>query len=260
MTKKAFSACALLVASTTAAYAGTMGDTKPLPLLIPFFAGEGMYTWPDIDGFRIGVDNVGTFTSKQDKQGWGGRLAAGAIHPLTETWAGSAEIGWGYYGSVDMNPSIALNPNTTVTVNTNAFKVKMDQYGFDILAGLFYTQPQYDLFFKVGALIQNLRVKASLSPDGLGGNGTSGISARLGGNYTASTILVNALPELKLGGGYHINQNWLATLSWMHAFGSSLNINAPSIKNSPASIGSVSAQITSPTLNTILFGLEYRFS
>jgi hypothetical protein len=260
MIKKLISACVLSCCSFVTAYAGTMGEVKPLPVLIPFVAGEGMYTWPDVDGFHINILNVGTFDSVKDENGWGGRLAAGVIHPLTEVFSGSAEVGWGYYGSVDMHPRITLNSGVRVQPTANSFNVNINQYGFDVLAGLLYTRPNYDLFVKVGALIQNLRFKAVINPTGMTSGVASAFATRLNGTYGMHMTLVNALPELKLGGAYHLSDNWLATLAWMHAFGSSLSVNAPNLGIQPIAVGSIHAHIQSPTINTILFGLEYRFN
>lgn len=261
MLEKLLPVLALSTCGATTAYAGGMGDFQPLPMLIPFVAGEGMYTWPDIEGFNINVVNVGSFTSSQNQQGWGGRFAAGAIHPLNESFAGSAEVGWGYYGSTDINPQITLNTaNVTVTPTSNAFKLKLNEYGFDVLAGLLYTQPDYDLFFKVGALIQNLRMKVETTPSQLTGSTTGSLATRFSGTYSITETLANVLPEIKLGGAYHISDDWLATLSWMHAFGSTLNMSMQDVATSPVSVGSASVQIQSPTLDTVLFGLEYRFN
>ncbi|MCH9756527.1 MAG: hypothetical protein K0U37_04985 [Gammaproteobacteria bacterium] len=261
MSKKVLSACALFLAGASASYAGPMGDVKkPLPLFIPFAAAEAMYTWPDVAGFNIGVVGIGTAHSSNDNQGWGGRGAVGALHPMTERWAGSAEVGWGYYGSVNMKPQVSLAPGVQVTHVGTGFNMKAEQYGFDVLAGIHYMQPKYDLFFKAGALIQNLRVRLAADPTILFQNNTQGLAEAFPGTYQLGTTIVNALPEIKLGGGYHINKEWLATVSWMHAFGSTLSFDAPALRNDPATIGAVAAQISSPTLNTILFGLEYRFS
>jgi hypothetical protein len=260
MIKKLLSAFTLSCCSLATVYAGTMGEVKPLPVLIPFVAGEGMYTWPDVDGFHINILNLGTFDSVKDENGWGGRLAAGMIHPLTESFAGSAEVGWGYYGSVDMHPKITLNSGVAVMPTSNSFKVNINQYGFDILAGLLYTKPSYDLFIKVGALIQNLRFKAAVNPIAMTANVPNALATRLNGTYAMHLTLVNALPELKLGGAYHLSEDWLVTLAWMHAFGSSLSVNAPNLGVQPIAVGNIRAQIQSPTINTILFGLEYRFN
>ncbi len=263
MYKKTLSACALLLSSVTASYAGTMGEVEPLPVLTPFISGEGLYSWPQVGGFDFNVIGIGRFVSSNDENGWGGRIALGAIHPMTEKWAASGEIGWGYYGSVDLLPSFRPFPNSQaqVTATGKALDVKMDQYGFDVLAGLLYTQPKYDLFIKLGALIQNLRVTIKTDPTQISGdNSQAGLAVRLPGQYKLATTLVNALPELKLGGGYHINKDWLVNLSWMHAFGSELSLQTRTMSVNPAVIGTTVAQLRAPTIDVFMFGVEYRFS
>lgn len=262
--KKILSCITLIFFSMTSAYAGTMGEEKPLPVLIPFFDGEVMYTSPQIEGFFMQVNGVGTFRGNEDRQGWGGRLAVGALHPFTERWAGSAEFGWGYYGGVDVTPQLTLNNSgLQVTPTGNALNFKLDQYGVDLLAGVFYTQPRYDLFFKVGALVQNLRFTAKVTPNQLFANNTSTITQRLNGTYTTAATIANVLPALRLGGGYHLSDNWLFTVSWFHAFGSALALSAPDVtRNTGAgvgSLGSIVTQLRAPTIDSVLFGFDYRF-
>ena len=219
MCKKTLSVCALLLLSMTLSYAGVMKEVKPLPVLIPFVAAEGLYSWPEVDGFHIGVIGVGKFVSKKDESGWGGRMAVGAIHPLTKLWAGSAEVGWAYYGYVDLNPAFEAGEFTQVQVTATgkAFDVNMDQYGFDVLAGILYMQPKYNLFFKAGALAQNLRLTVLVDPTELAGdNRTAGLAKRLPGTYKLATTLVNVLPEIKVGGEYYINKNWILVHFWTH--------------------------------------------
>ena len=51
----ALSACS----ASTLLHAGGMGAAKkPTPFLIPFLAGEGMYTWPQVDGYNIDLLNA----------------------------------------------------------------------------------------------------------------------------------------------------------------------------------------------------------
>lgn len=266
MLKKALSTCALLLSSVTLSHAGTMGDMVTQPTLIPFMAGEALYAWPDVGRFVINVTNRGTYTDVADKDGWGGRFALGAIHPFNETWGGSAEIGWGYYGQIDMIAAARLLPGVSASPNTDtdAFYAHLNQYGFDVVAGLIYMQPKYDLFIKAGALIQNLRGTLKVNPVALSGaaetaeTATSGIAYRFPGSYKLGLTMVNALPELRLGGGYHLRDNWLLTASWMHAFGSEFKMNS-TLTPSPAILGTTAAQIRVPTIDVVLFGLEYRF-
>lgn len=266
----ALSACS----ASTLLHAGGMGAAKkPTPFLIPFLAGEGMYTWPQVDGYNIDLLNATVqgqtknihITSSNENQGWGGRLAGGFLHPLSGRFAsfsGSIEAGWGYYGSMDLNPIASTGDGTTVAISTTDAGMSMRQYGVDLLAGLVYDQPQYDVFFKVGALIQNLQLKVNVNPQGLertAGAVPGRISTALNGGYSMHPTIVNVLPMLRLGGGYRVSKNWLATASWMHAFGSTLKIDMPDMNFSNRTVGNLAAQIASPSLDAVMFGLEYRF-
>lgn len=255
----------MMLLGVSASFAGTMGEIKPLPVLIPFVDAEASYTSPDVEGFNAQVNGVGSFVGQQDRQGWGGRIAGGALHPFTERWAGSAELGFGYYGSVKMNPAITITgSNLSVTPTGDAINMKFNQYGTDVLVGLFYTQPKYDLFFKVGALVQNLRATIAFTPNQIFGENTSTLAQRMNGTYTTKVTVANALPALRLGGSYHLNEDWMLMVSWFHAFGSTLAINMPNVSRSqngsPGSLGSAVTQIAVPTIDSVMFGLDYRFN
>lgn len=275
MKQKLFSILVLLGLSATVAHAGPMGEVKkPLPILVPYVAGEAMYTWPQVKGgLNVSVPSVGTFNSTVDKIGWGGRMAGGAMHPFSEKWAGAFEFGWGYYGSFDIKPSVTLVGSgsnsasaaglTAVAIaGGNALKTYATQYGFDILAGAYYMRPKYDLFFKAGALIQNTRTHISVNPTGLLGATTEAgsVTNRFPGVYQLRMNLVNVLPEIRLGGGYHIKKDLLATASWMHAFGRTLDPSTLGLTVNPFTVTNFSGHIYTPTIDTVLFGLEYRFT
>ena len=113
------------------------------------------------------------------------------------------------------------------------------------------TQPKYDLFFKAGALFQNSRVSAQ--DIAVNDTGTS---------VSFNNTIPEVLPEIKLGGAYHVTDKLLATLSWMHAFGGTFNIDAPITESSSVRTLALSNALTSwqsPVLNSVMFGLEYRF-
>jgi hypothetical protein len=264
MGNKKVSICILLMSMITAAYAGPMGPVKKtLPAFIPFISGEGMYTWPQVSGgLEVYAAGVGTFSSEASKLGWGGRVAAGALHPFSEKWAASVEAGWGYYGSVDIQPKVTLAANSSLTSTTlgNALRSNITQYGFDILIGAYFMKPKYDLFFKAGALIENMRSDIVLNPTGLVGKNNN-LAVRFPGVYRLKTTFANVLPEIKLGGDYHIKKNWLVTAAWMHAFSQKLDSSQLGIvPTGTIQITNFSGYIYSPTLDTLLVGLEYRFA
>lgn len=265
MKKKILLAIALSTCgASTLLHAGGMGPIKkPLPVLVPFLAAEAMYTWPDISGYQVNVSNIdsagnsATLRSKQELQGWGGRFAAGVMHPFSERFSGSAELGYGYYGKVDLDP-IIRSQGVNVSPGPDSMRMMIHQYGMDAVVGIIYNQPKYDLFFKVGGLVQNLKLKTDFNPLAISGGRYNAITNRFNGLYSLNQTVVNVLPEIRLGGGYFVTKNWLATVSWMHAFGATLRLTAPNL-DAGASVGNVSVHLASPTLNTVMFGTEYRF-
>ena len=251
---------------SSALNAGPMGSISPMESASrfrPFVSGEGSYTWPQIDGLNFNIVSLATITSVTVNQGWGGRVAAGGLYAMSDRYAFSAEMGWGYYGNAKLEPHFIANSGDQVVPNSETLGLGMDTYGIDILAGIYYTQPKFDLFFKAGALFENIQMNASIIP-----------SALLKNNPRANEFIVNGipsvmamsrsvpevLPEIKLGGAYHLTNNWAVTASWMHAFGGQFGLQAPVISLNPTPIiGNVTVEAHNPTLNTVLFGLEYRF-
>jgi len=279
MKKQILLAIALLTSgASTLVHAGGMGPVKKtMPVLIPFVAGEGMYTWPaGIEGYHFNIRNYETSTGRQDatfdsddqNKGWGGRFAAGALHPMAENlskyapgrFSGSLEMGWGYYGRVDMEPRVTVASGAQIIPPAGAINLSLNQYGLDLLAGLVYDQPKYDLFFKVGGLVQNLKLKTNFNPRALTAGQAQAVISRFNGEYALNTSFVNVLPELRLGGGYRFYKNWLFTASWMHAFGSTFRLEGPNVDLASGGIGSVGVKVASPSLNTAMFGFEYRFA
>ena len=243
-----FFAMAVCGASSSALYAGSMGPVES-PSFIPFVSGEGLYSWPNIAGLTIFVppDSQGLPVNKN--QGWGGRIGAGVMHPVSNRFAISGEAGWGYYGHTGMTVDYAI-PLSAAAVgagvgNTSA---NLDRWGFDLLGGLLYTQPKFDLYAKGGALFQNMRVDLS---------GVVLISES--STVTLHTTLPEVLPEIKLGGAYHITDKLAATASWMYVFGGNFDINLPYINVNASHIGALVSALQSPSMNTVMFGLEYRF-
>jgi hypothetical protein len=70
------------------------------------------------------------------------------------------------------------------------------------------------------------------------------------------------MPEIKLGGGYHVTDNWGVTAAWMHAFGGTMGVQADNIglSSGSVSIGSAVMSLNNPTINSVMFGVEYLFS
>jgi hypothetical protein len=262
MCNKFIASMVLAACSSTALYAGSMGPAAKQSFR-PFISGEAMYTWPQIDGFTANVVGISSVQSVTQSQGWGGRVAAGALYSKWEKYAISAEMGWGYYGHYSLDPKFTLASGATVSLPANTMSLGMDMYGVDVLAGIFYTQPAYDLFFKAGVLLQNTRMSMILVPAEVARDST--YAERFIVNGHASIFGVNpnvpgALPEIKLGGLYHIDDHWSATASWMYAFGGAISGGMPHMNFNPVQIGDISLYLNPPSLNAVLFGVDYRFS
>ncbi len=252
--------CFLLsVLTTTALHAGGMGAVaSSKPFITPFLGAEAAYTWSGIDGYNINVVNEGLFTNEKTNQGWGGRISAGLLDKVSEQFSASAEMGWAYYGRVVLKPKFIVNTGVAVTPTSNTSQSNMDQYGLDLLAGIVYTKPKYDLFFKAGALFENLRINAKLDLSQIVAQSPTLVS-QWDGPTALRLNFPQVLPEIKLGGAYHITETTLATVSWMHAFGSTFSVEAPSMHFNPTRVGNLTLNLQSPTLNSVMFGLEYRF-
>lgn len=261
MRKTIIASLVLAACGASELYAGEMGDVASSRFR-PFISGEGSYTWPQIDGYKLNVVSLATVTSVTINQGWGGRAAIGGLYAMNDRYAVSAEMGWGYYGNTKLEPHIVAPSGDQIIPKSKTVGLGMDTYGLDILAGIYYTQPKFDLFFKAGALFENIQMNGSITPGTLLRNNPRAKHFIIDG--TPSIIAVNRsapaiLPEIKLGGAYHLTNNWAITASWMHAFGGEFSLQAPSMNFNPTQIGNVTVEAHNPTLNTVLFGLEYRF-
>ena len=231
-------------------FAGGMGPVKDSPSFRPFISGEGLYSWPNVNGITITLPSGNVGTSNVTNRGWGGRLGAGIMHAMTERFAYSGEIGWGYYGHTEMPITFAAPLTATQLANgLDKTSGNLDRWGFDALLGLMYTQPKYDLYVKGGALFQNLRVNLS---DII----VNGSNAKMSMNSTIPGVL----PEIKLGGAYHITDKLAVNLSWMYAFGGNVSVLLPYTEvNSAPSMGNIATNLQNPSMNVVMFGLEYRF-
>ena len=250
--------CKLLILAAcmtngTALFAGDMGTITHSSSYIPFISAEGLYSWPKVQGIVITLpapeQNLGT--SDVINRGWGGRVGVGLMHPQSERFAYSGEVGWGYYGQTLM-PVTFTSPlsATAIAAGIGNTTGSLERWGFDALIGLYYTQPKYDVYAKAGALFQNLRV--SLADIALN---TSG------GAISTNTTVPAVMPEIKLGAAYHITDKLAANVSWMYVYGGEFNLILPYVdSNGTPLIGSMSTVFKNPSMNLVMFGLEYRFA
>ncbi len=230
----------LLLLSATIAQAGDMGDTPKPYKTTPFIEAEANASWI---AYKKALVN-GVFSS-QINNIWGGRFAAGLTRTYRDNFSLSGELGYGYYGRV----------RTTFSNNVNNNYFAVD--GIDILAGLLYTLKSLDLYFKAGAMVQNRRVKGALDlSQEFPGDVISGVH-----NYNSNFAQV--LPALKTGGLYNFNANFALTVSYMHVFGSTPSILETKYATRTPSISIVSASNIhdqNPSLDSILFGIQYNFT
>lgn len=242
-------------------YAGDMGPAVMDNHFRPFIIGEAAYSWPQITPTSINLGNGAHVSTTQYTQGWGGRLGAGMMKSVTERFAYSGEIGWAYHDHTNLDPFITYQGNS-IYPSSKVATFGMDQYGFDILVGLFYTRPSYELFFKVGALAENMRSKMGVDMNLLMTNNSRASDFMPGADQVIHINVTQVMPEIKLGGNYHITENWLATASWMHAFGAKAGFfsNMLNFQSNQVLIGDVNLYLNNPTLNTVMFGFEYRFA
>ncbi len=239
----------LTIALSSSVYAGTMGPIQTATVS-PFVGIEGGYTWSQLNGFDFNVVDTLRIRTNDSEKGWSGRISTGLIYPLNDTFSTTGEIGWGYYGKTDF--SGVLSVPGLPTVNLNGVDIKSSQNGFDVLAGVMYTQPSYDLFFKAGALIQNSRLNVRINE--------SLLDSDLIGIISNKSSQTEALPLIKLGGAYHINEQLSVTASWMHAFGSEQKYNVSLLQSVTAPAFNANINTMNPTIDSILVGLQYKFA
>lgn len=239
-----------MILASCAVNAGTMGPVTVAPTQA-FISAEGGYTWNQIDGLSANFGTAGRIFTKQSTSGGTGRLAVGVMKPVYNAFYLTGEFGGGYYGSED----IKLRSTGTVSTNLErqdlGLRAKATIYGYDILAGLSYEQPAYGLFFKAGTMIQNLHGRFDAAGDARSMDITS---ASIGLNTT------EALPEIKLGGSYHVYENLSITASWSHVFGSTLKGYINRDMSSLDRLTSGALTLRNPSLDVALVGLEYRFA
>lgn len=249
--------CAFALLGMSCSYAGTMGPIATPSTLMGFVSGEGGYTWNKVKGITLTGSGIGGavfgLNTNQNNQGGTGRLAVGVMHPINDLLFLSGEIGWGYYGETTSHFDLSGVSNAAaITSAINGVNLKNTLWGFDVLAGVVYNQPQYDLFFKAGALMENSQLKFST------GN-LSSISSTVTGSSVIKNNQTEALPVIKLGASYHVWENLSVFAAWTHAFGSNEQLNANIAFSTPVALY-VNANLQNPTLDVVTGGLTYRFA
>lgn len=226
-----------ILLTSIAANAGTMGaEFDARPLIAPFASLEGSYTW---NGIKSSTINGTKSTLTTD--GWGGRAAVGLKHNYTHQLSLSGEIGWGYYGSTKQNlASLGSNAKFTIT-------------GIDFLFGPLYHYRKVDIFAKAGVMLESVRNNALLNLGTIHQGGlVSGLDRRV-------ETYSGALPELKAGGIYNVNDNLGISLAYMFVSGYNPKLNKTFSSSGGRIIDSGVVSTGATTLSTIMLGLTYNF-
>lgn len=233
----------------SSSYAGGMGAVEQsVPSLYPYIGADASYTWNGLNASNLTSNATPVSLTSQ---GWGGRLSAGVMWPHTEKFGFNAEIAGGYYGS-----------DHVVTPSTGAVSRRSID-GYDVLAGVFYQFSPLEvlnpitLFGDAGFMVQNYRVKRTYDVERV----ISGFSASYSGSVSTTDSTTQVLPELKVGGLYHLRPNLAFSLAYLHVFGVNPSGTTNASENGDRQISIVSTtNMQNPTLNTILFGLRYSFA
>jgi len=209
-----------------------------------FFAIEGGYAQNDIDGYNFTITPAfGTITSTDDNQNYLLRLSAGMMASLDDQVAVSGEMGWGYYGKTTLTPVFA--GSTAGIFAPGSLNTSYSLNGFDALVGLIYTQPSFNLYLKVGALVENMKIESN-----------SNFSAfNPSENVTSTTNVTAVLPEVKIGAAYNFSENWALTVSGVYAFGSNTGVSGSF--NSTSGNSSLIIKEENPTISAAMVGLQY---
>lgn len=242
MAKTKIAMAVLALSVGVAANAGTMGPVAA-PQHTLFVSGEAAYTWSSLGDVYINNNLL-----NNSYNGWGGRVAAGAVHHTQTPLSYTAEIGWGYYGDKDYSTPLF-----------GVLKSKDTLYGVDLLVGANYRFDQIDVFAKAGAMIESEQQHQILDSSVITSGGFST------GITDLRTTFTNVLPELKVGGAYNFNEEFAFTLSYMYAFGNKTHVAFNSAATTSGAGGvvinqSLSARTAPVSLSTILFGLQYNFA
>lgn len=263
MQKKILLSCLLASGLFQTLYAGEMGAQEDRRLFKPFLVGEAAYSWPMVSGVNVELQNTGYIHATIQNQGWGGRFGAGAARTLGHSpYALTFEGGLMYNDHISVQPRVMLTNGYDVIPSSKVIGATFDQYGLDLLAGLQYERPKYMLFVKAGALLENLRTRLSVSMYDMLQYNRRQANFRPNTQQTLNVNVGQAMPEVKVGGGYRFNDHWTLTGSWMHAFGGTLAIrgNQMNLASNSVSIGDVVLSLNNPTINAAMFGFQYQFS
>lgn len=225
------------VSCGSAVHAGAMGNADSVPCLSSFFLLEGGVSGNQLKGYEYTLTGLDSRLKSQEKNtNYAGRLSAGLQRAVTEEFAVTSEIGYGIYGRTKHTP----NRSDFATLN-----VEHTMNGFDALAGVAYTDLDWSLFFKAGALVETRTTKTTSDLTFL---------LPLEARYQETVHHTSVLPEIKIGGIYNFDQNWGVSLSYMHAFGSNTKTTGD-INTNTHTITFTNDQ-QNPSINAVMLGIQ----
>ena len=250
-----FLVCSIACAFIPLTYAGTIGnisaDSFTSGRIVPFASFEAFPVWVSYSKVRYDDAQYNQVLNYKALSG-GVRGAAGILYAYKPNLDLTAEAGWNYFGSANGN----LGSNSAV------FTDKISASGVDGLVGVTYKQNnKFEWFAKGGALFQIIRQNMTY----VGTNGSSGNNTY---NLAYNLLVLDVLPEVKVGLNYNISQNWGASFSYMHAFGSSPSIAlSTTTSDGPLSLGqpttlttyNANLNLQGATLDAVQLGIHYLF-
>ncbi|MCL9683665.1 hypothetical protein [Legionella maioricensis] len=218
-------------------HAGGMGD-QPYSNA-GFIALEGGYTMNTIDNYNFNIVGFNqALASIKSSQHYTGILSAGMLFMMDDLFAVTSELGWGYYGRTTLKPDFTGFGDLTMQHTLT---------GFDALIGIGYIQPNYSLFLKGGALIQNMQIKTSVAFADPAFPLITGFTSKV--NHTA------ALPEIKLGASYNFDSNWSLTGAYIFALGSTPKTTG--FLDAATLASNLNSNNLNPTINALVLGVQY---
>ncbi len=221
----------------TLIHAGGMGDQSYSNA--GFIALEGGYTINTIDNYNFNVVGLNqALSSIKSTQHYTGILSAGMLFMMDDLYAVTSELGWGYYGRTTLEPDF---------IGFGDLTIQHTLTGFDALIGIAYIQPNFSLFLKGGALIQNMQLKTSVEFADPLFPLVTGFTSKV--NHTA------ALPEIKIGGSYNFDSNWSLTGAYIFALGSTPKSSG--ILDATTFTSNLTSNNLNPTINALVLGVQY---
>lgn len=209
--------------------------------IIPFATVEGFPVWINFGGITVTKDTTTNTADSGTKLSGGFRIGGGFLYPYKSNVDLSAEAAWNYFGS------------TSGKISANRLQASL--CGVDFLIGGSYKKDEYEWFAKMGVLFERLGYNFEMP-------NTYIITVDPQQYYltlNSSGATTDVLPEIKVGLNYNYNTHWAFSGAYMHAFGDTPSVDLSSLKNGNIIQADVNTSLRGASLNSILFGVRYRF-